>query len=145
MSEITKISKHYLQVGKLEDSHIKKVFASDISQLSDEEVLAFFIQKANESVQSIMAEALLKLLIKCNNKPIKNVKQYRDYCKHFLVHSLTANKVIKFYKHTHFAVTLAFFNFKPFWHKEVVNDFMRKNQLTFKGEKDYHSNNIHTI
>eukprot|EP00957_Ditylum_brightwellii_P212262 15367143-Ditylum_brightwellii.AAC.2 len=114
MSEITRISKHYLPVRKLEVSHIKKVFASDISQLSDEEVLAFVVQKqtamehhlwditfrANESVQSIMAEALLKLQIKRNNKPIKNMKQYR--------------------------VTVAAFDCKPFWHKEVVNDFMKE-------------------
>eukprot|EP00957_Ditylum_brightwellii_P004284 325429-Ditylum_brightwellii.AAC.1 len=151
MSEIAKISKHYLPVGKSNDSHIKKFIVSDISQMSDKEVLAFVAQmqtvmehhlqdikfRANESVQSIMAKALLKFQIKCNNKLIKNVKQYRDYYKHFLIHSLTANKVVKFYKHTHFAVTVVAFDFKPFWHKGLVNDFVRENQLTFKNETTF--------
>eukprot|EP00957_Ditylum_brightwellii_P203003 15332839-Ditylum_brightwellii.AAC.1 len=70
--------------------------------------------RANECVQAIMVKALLKLKIIYNNEPIKNMRQYRDYCKYFLVHALTADEAVLFYKRTHFAVTVAAFNFKYF-------------------------------
>eukprot|EP00957_Ditylum_brightwellii_P078081 5935976-Ditylum_brightwellii.AAC.1 len=61
--------------------------------------------RPDNSVRATMAEAISKLNLKCNNKTIKNVKQYRDYCKHFLITALNVQEVKAFFKHTHFAVT----------------------------------------
>eukprot|EP00957_Ditylum_brightwellii_P156664 11924177-Ditylum_brightwellii.AAC.1 len=84
-----------------------------------------------------MAKAIAKLKITCNNKPIKNMKQYRDNCKHFLMNDLNADAVKHFYKYTHFVITVAAFDFKPFWHKQVVINFLKESNLKFEDNKDF--------
>eukprot|EP00957_Ditylum_brightwellii_P107481 8201070-Ditylum_brightwellii.AAC.1 len=84
----------------------------------------------NNSVRVTMSEAISKLNLKCNNTTIKNVKQYREYCKHFLMTALNIQEVKAFFKHTHFAVTVAAFDYKPFWYKQVLMELLEKTTWT---------------
>eukprot|EP00957_Ditylum_brightwellii_P040126 3036381-Ditylum_brightwellii.AAC.1 len=100
---MTTTANNYLPPKSEDDTHLENIFAEELKNLSEEEKLAFLAkkqtvvgchlreikQRANDSIQSIFAEAIIKQNILHNSKAITNLMQYKKYTRHFLSHAFT--------------------------------------------------------
>eukprot|EP00957_Ditylum_brightwellii_P015921 1198927-Ditylum_brightwellii.AAC.1 len=91
--DFTFIPKNYLPPKSIDDTHFENLFDAELETLPKEEKPAFLAQKqtvinhhlreikqrANDCIQFIFAQAIIKQNILNNGKAITNMVQYKEY------------------------------------------------------------------
>ena len=153
------IPPNYLPKGKLNESHIRKAFADELTNLDESEHAAFIAKKipiialhlnslknrVQDFVRITMTAKIIELKLTHNNKIITTVEKYKEYAKHFLKNALNVEEVVSFYKNIHFPVTIAAFDHKHLWQKEMMNKMMREHNLQFQDARHYKGNSIRNV